>query len=68
MNNTVKTVKASRVDKRTRSKRELGMDYEKTFATAWEKQLRDDIDKGYRYFYKQRGTTPPRVSKNIINY
>lgn len=68
MKNTVKTITASRVRTRTRSKRELGMDYEKTFASAWEKQLRDDIDRGYRYFYAQRGMKPPRVSTDIICY
>lgn len=67
MKNTVRTVKASRINRdRTRSKRQLGLDYEHTYPTPWERQLREDIDRGYKYFYEQRGTQPPRVSKDIL--
>jgi hypothetical protein len=70
MTHTIKTVCASRsaTRKRKLGNRELGLDYEKTFATAWEKQLRDDIDRGYRYFHEQRGNKPPRVSKDVLFY
>jgi hypothetical protein len=72
MNNTVKTTCASREATRvykTKSKRELGLDYQKTYPTPWEKQLIADIDRGYRFFYEQRPSLAmPRVSKDIINY
>lgn len=61
----MKTVKIRKKDP-SRSKRLLGLDYINCYPTEWERQLRDDIDRGYRFFYEQRGMKPPRVSKDIL--
>ena len=72
MNNTVKTTCASREATRTyktKSKLELGLDYQNRYPTLFERQLIHDIERGYEYFYAQRPSlVKPRVSKEIINY